>query len=70
MARSVLVSGGCGFIGSHLIDRLLLRTDLEALVVVDNLWTGSRQNIAHSADPRLSLEIQDVESFRSPSTLR
>lgn len=65
MARSVLVSGGCGFIGSHLIDRLLLRADLETLVVVDNLWTGSRRNIAHIADPRLSLEIQDVESFRS-----
>ncbi|PTE09141.1 NAD-dependent epimerase/dehydratase family protein [Mesorhizobium helmanticense] len=65
MARSVLVSGGCGFIGSHLIDRLLLRADLETLVIVDNLWTGSRQNIAHIADPRLSLEIQDVENFRS-----
>jgi nucleoside-diphosphate-sugar epimerase len=64
MSRSVLVSGGCGFIGSHLVDRLLLRGDLEALVVVDNLWTGSRQNIAHIGDPRLHLEIQDAERFR------
>ncbi|WP_421913230.1 NAD-dependent epimerase/dehydratase family protein [Mesorhizobium sp.] len=63
--RSVLISGGCGFLGSHLIDRLLLRTDLERLVVVDNLWTGSMRNIAHIDDPRLGLEIQDAESFVS-----
>jgi len=63
--RSVLISGGCGFLGSHLIDRLLLRTDLERLVVVDNLWTGLPGNIAHIDDPRLGLEIQDAESFVS-----
>ncbi|RUU72504.1 UDP-glucose 4-epimerase, partial [Mesorhizobium sp. M7A.T.Ca.TU.009.01.3.1] len=39
MSRSVLISGGCGFLGSHLVDRLLRRSDLEKLVVVDNLWT-------------------------------
>ncbi len=41
----VLVAGGCGFIGSHLVDRLLLRRDVSALYVVDNLWTGLRQNL-------------------------
>ncbi|RUU25684.1 MULTISPECIES: NAD-dependent epimerase/dehydratase family protein [unclassified Mesorhizobium] len=65
MSRSVLVSGGCGFIGSHLVDRLLLRADLGKLVVVDNLWTGVQQNIEHINDPRLSLEVQDAESFAS-----
>ncbi|WP_373424738.1 NAD-dependent epimerase/dehydratase family protein [Mesorhizobium sp. SARCC-RB16n] len=54
---------GCGFIGSHLIDRLLRRDDLETLVVVDNLWTGLRDNIAHVSDPRFSLRIGDAESF-------
>ncbi|PBC23025.1 MULTISPECIES: NAD-dependent epimerase/dehydratase family protein [unclassified Mesorhizobium] len=63
MPRSVLVSGGCGFLGSHLVDRLLRRDDLETLVVVDNLWTGSRDNIAHVSDPRLSLRIADAETF-------
>ena len=63
MPRSVLVSGGCGFLGSHLVDRLLRRDDLETLVIVDNLWTGSRDNIAHVSDPRLSLRIADAESF-------
>ena len=35
----VLVAGGCGFIGSHLVRRLLKRRDLKRLVVVDN-WTS------------------------------
>ncbi|MEI9403533.1 NAD-dependent epimerase/dehydratase family protein [Mesorhizobium argentiipisi] len=61
--RAVLVAGGSGFIGSHLADRLLQRTDLDCLVVVDNLWTGSPQNLAHLNDPRLSLEIGDAEVF-------
>lgn len=35
--RSVLVAGGAGFVGSHLVDRLLLRSDIDHLVVVDSL---------------------------------
>ncbi|RWQ14232.1 NAD-dependent epimerase/dehydratase family protein [Mesorhizobium sp.] len=65
MSRSVLISGGCGFLGSHLVDRLLRRSDVEKLVVVDNLWTGTRDNIAHVADPRFDLQIADAESFSS-----
>ena len=61
----MLVAGGSGFIGSHLVDRLLRRADLESLVVVDNLWTGSQQNLAHINDARLSLEIRDAETFSS-----
>ena len=40
-----LISGGAGFIGSHLCDRLL--ADGDTVVVVDNLITGARRNIAH-----------------------
>ncbi|MFA6155461.1 NAD-dependent epimerase/dehydratase family protein [Mesorhizobium sp.] len=65
MARSILVSGGCGFLGSHLVDRLLRRDDVEKLVVVDNLWTGTTDNTAHIIDPRFSLRIADAESFSS-----
>jgi len=65
LRRNVLVAGGSGFIGSHLVDRLLRRADLESLVVVDNLWTGSQQNLAHINDARLSLEIRDAETFSS-----
>ena len=46
-APLVLVAGGAGFIGSHLVDRLLERGDL--VVCVDDLSTGRRANIDHLA---------------------
>jgi nucleoside-diphosphate-sugar epimerase len=61
----VLVAGGCGFIGSHLVDRLLARSDVGVLCVVDNLWTGLHENLAHVRDARLEFVHADVEHFRS-----
>ena len=46
MAR-ILITGGAGFIGSHLVDRLL--ADGHAVVALDNLFTGHLRNIAHLA---------------------
>ena len=43
--QRVLVTGGAGFLGSHLIDRLLGRGD--EVICVDNLFTGSKRNIEH-----------------------
>ena len=63
MAR-VLVAGGSGFIGSHLCDRLLRRSDVDLCVAVDNLWTGTSDNIGHISDPRFQFIKSDVESFR------
>ena len=39
----ILVTGGAGFIGSHLVDALIERGD--EVVVVDNLSTGCRENV-------------------------
>lgn len=65
VGKRVLISGGAGFIGSHLVDRLLLRPDLGHLVVVDNLWTGLVSNLEHITDPRLVFVEQDVETYTS-----
>ena len=43
--KRILVTGGAGFLGSHLIDRLLARGD--EVVCVDNLFTGTKRNIEH-----------------------
>lgn len=44
----ILVTGGAGFIGSHLCERLL--ADGHRVFCVDNLFTGSKENIAHLLD--------------------
>ena len=45
--KIVLVTGGCGFIGSHVVDRLI--EDGYAVVVLDNLSTGSLDNLSPEA---------------------
>jgi UDP-glucose 4-epimerase len=51
-ARHILVTGGAGFIGSHLVERLL--SDGKSVVVIDDLSTGSLDNLrAVSVHPRL-----------------
>ena len=55
----VLVTGGAGFIGSHLCERLL--TQGCEVLCVDNFYTGAREHIAHLiADPRFELLRHDV----------
>ena len=42
------ITGGAGFIGSHLADALIARGD--SVTILDNLSTGSKENIAHILD--------------------
>ncbi len=57
--RRVLVTGGAGFIGSHLCRRLLERGD--EVLCVDNFYTGSRHNVHDLlAHPRFELTRHDV----------
>lgn len=55
----VVVTGGAGFLGSHLTDRLL--ADGHQVVVIDNLVTGSLENLAHIIDePRVEFVRADI----------
>ncbi len=55
----VLVTGGAGFLGSHLCDRLLAAG--HEVICLDNFFTGSKQNIEHLRDhPRFELLRHDV----------
>ncbi len=58
MAR-ILVTGGAGFIGSHLVERLLGQE--HEVICLDNYFTGSKANLGHLRDnPRLELIRHDV----------
>ncbi|SVE33184.1 uncharacterized protein METZ01_LOCUS486038, partial [marine metagenome] len=48
MKKKVLVTGGAGFLGSHLCERLLNNGD--DVICVDNLFTGAKENIIHLID--------------------
>ena len=43
--KRILVTGGAGFIGSHLCERLVL--DGHDVVCLDNFFTGTKKNISH-----------------------
>jgi len=58
--RKVLVTGGAGFVGSHLCDRLM--ADGHEVICLDNLFTGSKKNIEHlMASPNFSFLENDVQ---------
>jgi len=58
-AKRILVSGGAGFLGSHLCERLLERGD--EVLCIDNFFSSTRQNVAHLLDNhRMELLRHDV----------
>ncbi|XP_058200107.1 UDP-glucuronic acid decarboxylase 2-like [Rhododendron vialii] len=55
----IVVTGGAGFVGSHLVDRLIARGD--SVIVVDNFFTGQKENVMHHfGNPRFELIRHDV----------
>lgn len=57
--KRVMVTGGAGFIGSHLIDRLI--AEGHEVLCVDNLFTGTKRNIDHlHGNPRFEFMRHDV----------
>ena len=76
--KRVLVTGGAGFLGSHLVERLIARGD--EVVCLDNLFTGIKQNIEHLlGHPRfefirhdvtnpISLEVDEIYNLACPAS--
>jgi dTDP-glucose 4,6-dehydratase len=65
VGHRVLVSGGAGFVPSHVVDALLARGC--EVVAIDNFVTGSRDNIAHlAAEPRFTLVEADLAEGLPP----
>lgn len=64
--KSVLVTGGAGFIGSHLVDRLI-EEKLSDLVVVDNFFLGKESNLeeARANYPKLKILRQDASDYEA-----
>ena len=57
--KRILVTGGAGFLGSHLIDRLIDQG--QEVLCVDNLFTGTKKNIDHlSGHPRFEFMRHDI----------
>ncbi|HEX8689744.1 MAG TPA: UDP-glucuronic acid decarboxylase family protein [Solirubrobacterales bacterium] len=56
-----VVTGGAGFLGSHLCERLL--EDGHRVICIDNLETGSLQNIAHIRDARFEFRHVDITEY-------
>jgi UDP-glucuronate decarboxylase len=77
MRKRILVTGGAGFLGSHLCERLL---ENHEVLCVDNFYTGSKRNIAHLMDHRyfelsrhdvtfpLYVEVDEIYNLACPAS--
>ena len=76
--KRILITGGAGFIGSHLVERLL--NEGNEVICLDNFFTGSRQNILHLLDHRylevmrhdviepLLVEVDEIYNLACPAS--
>lgn len=62
----VLITGGAGFIGSNIVEQLLQHSDVELVRVIDNLATGSKDNISEFLNnPKFEFMEADIRDYTS-----
>ena len=76
--KRILVSGGAGFLGSHLCEQLL--DEGNEVICLDNFFSGSEQNISHllsssnfkllvqDVSMPLSIEVDEIYNFACPAS--
>ena len=76
--KKILITGGAGFLGSHLIDRLIARNSY--VICLDNFYTGSKANIAHllelqnfellehDVNSELDIEVDEIYNLACPAS--
>lgn len=64
--KSIIVTGGAGFIGSHLVDSII-RHSPEKITVLDNFFLGKKENLdeARKNFPKLDIISQDITDFKA-----
>lgn len=65
--RNILLTGGCGFIGSHLVDKLLPNNKI---TVVDNLVAGKKEFLnKHLKNKNLKIVVEDICNYEAMKKL-
>jgi dTDP-glucose 4,6-dehydratase len=60
MSKNILVTGGCGFIGSHFIEKLLSNPDVKTIINVDKLTYAANKDLQFNVDPRYKHYVADI----------
>ena len=58
---TILVVGGAGFIGSHLVDQLIAE-EAKQVVIIDNLFIGTKDNLNHALNKGAILHVDNAEN--------